>query len=336
MGAPRGAELLADAADMYYVQGLTQQEVAAALDTTRSNVSRMLQAAREQGIVRFEIVRPLKRDRDLETQIQATFGLREAIVLDLLGAAPMGRLGELGATWLSERLEDGLRLTLSWGRTLQAVVEAMTSGREVDVEVGQLGGDLQLDPRMTGHELVRELAARCGGRYSYLHAPAILDSPDTVRELRSLRGIQTELAKAREADIALVGIGGYGHGFAAQLLESAHLTDEERREFDRLDPAGDIMARFYDDRGEQLDSPLRDRVLALELDELREIPTVVAIAGGTEKGRGIWGALRAGWIDVLITDRSAAEATLGYARGQRPAEGAVAPSSPDAGQYPRF
>jgi DNA-binding transcriptional regulator LsrR (DeoR family) len=336
MGAPRGAELLADAADMYYVQGLTQQEVAAALDTTRSNVSRMLQAAREQGIVRFEIVRPLKRDRDLEAQIEERFGLRDAIVLDGSGAAAIARLGELGAAWLTERLEDGLRLTLSWGRTLQAMVEAMPTGREVAVEVGQLGGDLQLDPRMTGHELVRELAARCGGRYSYLHAPAILDSPATVQELRSLRGIQAELARAREADIALVGIGGYGHGFAAQLLESAHLSEDERREFDRLSPAGDIMARFYDEQGNQLDTPLRDRVLALELDELRQIPTVVAIAGGHEKGRGIWGALRAGWIDVLITDRAAVDATLGYERGEQPSEGPAGSVRSDRTQYPRF
>ena len=52
--------------------------------------------------------------------------------------------------------------------------------------VVQLGGDLQLDPRLSGHELVRELAARLGGRYSYLHAPAILDSAATVREVLDL------------------------------------------------------------------------------------------------------------------------------------------------------
>lgn len=318
MRLPRRAEILAEAAHMYYVQDLTQQQIATALETTRSNVSRMLQAAREQGIVRFQVIRPLHRQRALEESLVEVFGVREAVVLSAdAGGDTIPQIGELAAAWLTDHLRDGLRVTLSWGRTLQAVVQALHFERAVDVEVVQLGGDLQLDPRISGHELVRELAARCGGQYSYLHAPAILDSAATVRELRSHRGIESALSKAREADIALVGIGGYGHGFAAKLLESAHLSAEERAQFDRLRPAGDIMARFYDACGQQLDTPLRDRVLALELDELRRIPTVVGVAGGPEKSGGIWGALRAGWIDVLITDQAAAAATLHSERERR-------------------
>ena len=311
MAPTRSTARLAEVAHLYYVQGMTQQEIAKSLDTTRSNVSRILQAAREQGVVRFHIVRTLHRQSALEQAMVESFGLEQAIVLAAdAGDDTLQQVAELGAQWLTENLHAGTRLTLSWGRTLQALVQAFEPNEALDVEVVQLGGDLQLDPRLSGHELVRELAARCGGRYSYLHAPAILDSADTVRELRSHRGIEMELNKARTADIALVGIGAYGHGFAAQLLESAHLSQQERARFDELEPVGDILARFYDIEGRQLDTPLRDRVLALELDELDELPTVVGIAAGREKARGIWGALRAGWLDVLVTDQAAAAAAL--------------------------
>ena len=311
VSAPRDAETLAEAAHLYYVEGFTQQQVASSLATTRSNVSRMLLAAREQGIVRFQIVRPLHRQRALERSLIEQFAVRDAIVLAAdAGTEALPKVGELAAQWLTDHVKDGMRLTLSWGRTLNAMAQALHVDQAYDVDVVQLGGDLQLDPRFSGHELVRELAARLGGRYSYLHAPAILDSPEMVAELRSLRAIELELDKARSADVALVGIGAYGQGFAAQLLESAHLSASERASFDHAPPAGDILARFYDERGEQLETPLRHRVLALELEELREIPTIVGIAAGEDKGRGIWGALRAGLVDVLITDQAGAASAL--------------------------
>jgi DNA-binding transcriptional regulator LsrR (DeoR family) len=311
VSAPRSVEALAEAAHLYYVEDLTQQQVARALGTTRSNVSRMLRAARDQGIVRFQITGPLRRQRALERSLVEVFGLRGAVVL----AADAGEdtaegVGDLAAAWVRDHVKDGMTITLSWGRSLQMLANALHVDQAYDVDVVQSGGDLQLDPQYSGHELVRELAARLGGRYSYLHAPAILESADTVQQLRSLPAIEAELSKARRADLALVGIGGYGHGFAAQLLESAHLTPEERQAFDASGAAGDILGRFFDTRGELLDTPLRERVLALELDELREVQTVVGVASGEEKGPGIWGALRGGWIDVLITDQAAAASAL--------------------------
>lgn len=315
MSAPRSADVLAEAAHLYYVEGRSQQQVAKALGTTRSNVSRMLSSAREQGIVRFEIVRPIRRHRELEQELQEVFGLKDAVVL-AAGAAESGLdgVGSLAASWLQDHVKDGMRLAVSWGRSLQRMARRLEADQTYDIEVVQSGGDLQLDPRYSGHELVREIAARLGGTYSYLHAPAILDAPGTVAQLRSMRAIEHELTKAREADLALVGIGAYGHGFAAQLLESAHLSAAERRWFDGTGAAGDILGRFFDVRGQLLASPLRDRVLALELHELRAVETIAGVAGGAEKARGLLGALRGGWLDVLITDQAAAAGALQLVR----------------------
>ncbi len=311
MSAPRDAETLADAAYLYYVEDMSQEQVAKALATTRSNVSRMLRAARQRGIVRFQVVRPLNRQRALESAIMEQFRVTEAIVLAADAAIDtLPQVGELAARWVTDNVKDGMRLTLSWGRTLNAMAGALKVDAAVDVDVVQMGGDLQLDPQYSGHELVREVAARLGGQYSYLHAPAILDTAEMVRELRSLRAIEAQLYKARTADLALVGVGAYGQGFAAQLLESAHLTAEERAAFEGSPPAGDILGRFFDSAGGQLDTPLRERVLALELEEVRAIPTVVGMAAGGSKGPGIWGALRGGWVDVLITDQAAAASAL--------------------------
>lgn len=311
MATLRSDESLAEAARLYYVEELTQDDVARRLGTTRSNVSRMLRTARARGIVRVSISYPLARQEQLEERLVNTFGLREALVLAAnAGADTLARTGDLAAGWLAERVVDGQTITVSWGRTLKAMAEHLEVDRAYDVTVVQLGGDLQLDPRLSGHELVREVAAKLGGQYSYLHAPAILDSPQTVADLLGNRSIAAEIAKAREADMAIVGIGAFGHGFAAQIVESAYLTADERRELERLDPAGDIAARFFDDDGRQLEGPLRDRVLALQLEQLADIPVVAAVAAGPEKARGVWAALRGGLVDVVICDQAVAAAAL--------------------------
>lgn len=318
MGEPRRPDALADAAQLYYVDGRTQQQVARALGTTRSNVSRMLRAARDQGIVRFEIIRPVHRQRELEERLLAAFPLREAVVMASDGDdTDLQRVGQLAASWLTDNVEEGTRLAVSWGRTLQSVARALPVERSFDVEVVQSGGDLQLDPRYSGHELVREIAARLGGSYSYLHAPAILDSPATVAGLRSLPAIRHELEKALGADIALVGIGAFGFGFSTQLLESAHLSVEDRAAFGSVGAAGDILGRFFGASGSVLETPLRHRVLALELEELREVPTIVGVAAGVQKAPGIRGALRGRWVDVLVTDRAAATGVLQLEEGSR-------------------
>jgi DNA-binding transcriptional regulator LsrR (DeoR family) len=51
---------------------------------------------------------------------------------------------------------------------------------------------------------------------------------------------------------------------------------------------------------------VHDRVLAIELDQLRRIPTVIGVVTGAEKVPGVLGALRGGMIDGLILDASLA------------------------------
>lgn len=309
MPSARSTDTLVEVARRYYLENQSQQEIAREIGSTRSNVSRMLSAARECGIVRIDIRRPTGRDEEAEGLLRSRLGLRRAVV-----AAPeesgLAGVTRLAAEWLTDQLADGMRLGVSWGRTLRAVVRSLRPDRRIDIEAVQLGGSLEMLPQYSGHEIVKGLAERFEGSYAYLHAPAIVDSSDAVRALRRTRAIGSQLMRAADSDIALLGIGGFGAGFAAQLLESGHLDAEGRRAFERAGVVGDVLARFYDTDGEQQETPLRDRVLALELDELRAIPTRVGVAEGHEKVAGVLGAARGGIIDTLVTDSATACAVL--------------------------
>lgn len=315
MPGPRERELLVRAARLYFEDGLSQFEVAAELGTSRSNVSRMLAAAREQGIVEIRINDPLGRDTTLERQLSSTLGLDPVIVAGVGRTdRAIERVGQTGARWLADALRDGQTLALSWGQTLQRLVWSVQVDHPVQVEIAQLVGGLSaVSSGVTGQELVRELAQRLGARYRYLHAPAIL-TDKTVRDaLMAEATISEALTAAREANIALVGIGNAQTSSSAQILDTLALSAAERDEFESHHPVGDICARFFDADGSEILGPVHDRVLSVTLDEIRAIPLVVAVVSGRERAHAILAAARGHLIDGLITDAVTARAVLAIA-----------------------
>ena len=312
MPAPRERDALVAAARLYYLESLSQAEVAQRLGTSRSNVSRMLAAAVEQGVVEIRINDPAGRDRELEDALRARFGLRTARVAQRGGSGdPDLQVGGLAGRFLLEELRDGMTVALSWGRALQSMVWETTADHDYAVTLVQLVGGLSaVDNEVSGHELVRELASRLGATYRYLHAPATLTTASAREALASEQSIDQAFGAARDADIAFVGIGIPTHGSSAAVLTALALDDEERAQFRKAEPVGDIAARYFDAAGQAVLGPVHDRVLAVTLADLAAIPTVVGVARGRVKAPGVLGALRGRLIDVLVCDESLARAVL--------------------------
>ena len=73
--------LTVQAAKAYYDLDQTMGDIAKTLGLTRWQVARLLKEAREQGVVRIEIVPRAQRRPDLESRLQRAYGLREAVVV---------------------------------------------------------------------------------------------------------------------------------------------------------------------------------------------------------------------------------------------------------------
>ena len=306
---------------MYFVEERSQDEIAAALSTTGSNVSRMLKQARELGIVRIQIEFPTKRHEQLEQELQYRFELADVRVLAVgAGADPLPGVGRLAARWLRDTLQDGQVLGLGWGTTLQAVAQAIDGGPQRNVEIVQLMGGLSsIALASTGQELAHAFSERLGGRHRYLHAPALFASAKRLAAMLDEPSIRIALDAARSADVALVGIGTARRGSFIALIQDFELSPGERRRLQESGAAGDLCGHFYDLSGAEVPNPVADRVLAINLDDLRRIPSVAAVAVSRDKASGILGALRGHLIDVLICDEHAAQAVLELDRSLQPA-----------------
>lgn len=218
------------------------------------------------------------------------------------GGDTLASVGRLAAEWLVDHVADGDRIAIGWGRSVEATVANVAVEQPRDVEVVQVGGDLTMAPASSGHELVRMLAEALGGRHRFLHAPALVEDETVADELLSDPRIRIELQLARSADIALVGIGIPGEGFAERAIADSYQG--------LMKPEAVVCARLIDQDGEELQGPLSRRVIALTLDQLQAIPCVVGVAAGVAKGQAIAASLAGGLLDVLVCDQPAAAAAL--------------------------
>lgn len=318
MPNPRDPSMLLAAARLYYQHGRSQAEVAEALGTSRSNVSRMLSEALRQSIVEIRINDPEGRVHELEEELRAVFGLAEVRVAhtrNVPGLRVEDAVGSQAARLLLDELKDSMTVALSWGHALQAMVYATTAEQEHHrlTLVQLVGGLSSISNEISGQELVRELAVRLGAEYRFLHAPATLESVTSRDALLAESSIGAALDDANRADIAFIGIGTPTHGSSSAILESLNLSKAERDEFWAHEPAGDVAARYYNAQGAPIRGVVDDRVLGISLEGLLEIPNVVGVASGRAKTPGVLGALRGRIIDSLVCDEALARSVLSAA-----------------------
>ena len=164
------------------------------------------------------------------------------------------------------------------------------------------------------NEICRALAEGCGGRAVSLYAPAYVQNAEMRDRLLEQDAVAHTLETAAGADIALVGIGGTDDG--CTMVRSGCLSTDEIARLRHQGAVGDIIGNFVDVEGRSVASPHSDRLIALSIDDLRRIDTVVAVVSEAEKPLAILGTLRADVIDVLIVDAANARAVLDLAAGK--------------------
>lgn len=311
--------LMAKVADLYYRRRFTQQDIADRLGLSRPTVSRLLQRSRTEGIVRIEIALPDNAHHQLEADLEERFGLREALVVSARGAsaaASRRALGEAAAAYLDRALAGGECVGISWGTTLAAVIDHVRPRRLHTTVLPLAGGLGQAAPHIHANELAWRLAAAHEGRAQLLHAPAIVAHSGIRTALLSDPAVRRVLERASLAQVALVGIGALVP--SSTLIQSGHLSAAEVAALRRRGAVGDICTRPFTAGGGCAGGALENRIVAIDLAALREIPVVIGVAGGPEKTDAILGALTGHLITVLVTDDVSASAVLARQRLQAP------------------
>lgn len=307
-------ELLAvRAAELYYEDGKTQDEIGAMLHLTRWKVGRLLQQAREEGVIRIEIVHPKARRLPLERALRDRFGLDDAIVVpagEPGGEADLRRRVAAGASDYLAALRPVPRLLgVSWGRTLHDVAQSLPQGWARNVDVVQVNGGVSLSRRASSAaNTAVTIAQRAGGQTTLLPSPAILERADTRKAIESDRIVAGVLDLARAADTLLFSAGAVDA--SSVLVESGYLSVDDARALVARGAIGDVLGRFVDADGNVVDAELDDRTVGITIDELRAAERSIAIVAGAAKHDLARTLVTSGLCTVLVTDEGTASALL--------------------------
>ncbi|MDD3251336.1 MAG: sugar-binding transcriptional regulator [Lachnospiraceae bacterium] len=311
--------VIAEIARMYYVEGLSQLEIAHLLFFSKAKVSRALRIAREQKIVEFQINYPLKQSTLLEVELKRKFDLVDAVVVTDLydnenAEVSIKRIGEIGASYLDRVLKDGDRVGLSWGHTMHILVSQMKPKQSKRIQVVQLVGN-STETYATERDtptLVQEMAKIYGGSYALLYAPMYIENDIVRKELMKERIIQSTLEKGRSVNYIVTGIADvYSHERVVTWM--GFLSEHKKQELIRKGAVGYMCGYFFDKDGCKLNDRINDRIVGIQFDEILRVPNVIAVAGGIDKTNAIYAAIKGKLINCLITDSRIAEKLLSMA-----------------------
>ncbi|GCF95275.1 DeoR family transcriptional regulator [Enterococcus florum] len=304
--------LLVEISSLYYEQGLKQEEIAKKVKISRSLVSKYLVRARDEGIVEIIIHDSYASPyRSLEEELQKKFVLKEVLCVDTADRGIQNKLlGIAAAKYLSRVVKPGYTISVSAGTTVHEAAVNFPKQQHPTLTFVPLVGGMGMEHITIQSNRVCELfASRCGGKVTELHAPITVDDKEAKRVLSSQSFIKKVFEEGQAADIALVGIGGIP---IYSTLTDAYLSDQvnEDSEYSQEKIAGDICYNFIDHAGRLADCSWNERVIAIDLEKLKQVPLKIAVSGGREKVEGIRAALAGKLVDVLITDEKTARRLL--------------------------
>ncbi|GAB3472401.1 sugar-binding domain-containing protein [Kineococcus endophyticus] len=297
------------AATLYYLQDATQAEIAERLGTSRATVSRLLQEARDRGLVRIEVL-PLPEEDpgDLAERLRDALGLT---AVHLTAPTSSAHLAEAVSPVLSRvlagvGLAEGDVLLVSSGRTVYDIAQRELPTLPRVVVAPMVGGQDEPEPWYQTNEIARRVAVGVGGTPRFLYAPAF-----PGRALR--RSLVADAEFKRFANLwetgrcAVMGVG------APPLQRSSIPGFVPTEQAPLRDSVGDVASRFYDADGREIDYDGSDRLIAIPLEVLRRVPDRIAVAYGTLKVPSVLAGARGGFFNHLVTDPATATALLAAA-----------------------
>ena len=300
--------LMVKVAKLYFNDKLPQLGIAKKLKISKYQVTRLLKIAEKIGVVKIIITDPTLNVTSFEEKLEETFNLKRAIVVANKGLSDdeiRSKIGVEAARYLLEIIKDDDIIGISWGGTLNEVVNNLPSKINRKVKIIQIiGASHQLSIKLSAHDLAKRFASKFNVEPLLLFAPALVINKKTRDLFLEDFSIKKVFNYFDKLNMAIFGVGTLK---SQPFLESEYLSKEDIESLKQSKTVGDVVGNHYDINGNSSDSLLKNRTIAISLKQIKKIPYNIAVAGGEEKAEAILGALRGNYINILVTDSKAAE-----------------------------
>ena len=309
--------LLYRVAKAYYLDQKTQQEIADVENFSRSQISRILKKALDEGLVTYSLNFPdVVDEATMAVALEERLGLEQEVLLPSFyqeGQKPNAdvvckNLALGAAETLPALLGAAKNIGIGWGRTLYNASlcirpQRYVKGRTFLPLIGSSGDN---NPMLQINTLVDRFGARFHADRKYVNMQSLLAKDSLGPMVPS--SIQSLMDKWKELDAAIIGIGGPPVGNFNNLI--SEFPRSYKRQVQASGTVGDILSQFFFENGDIFRMDAHYQLLAINIEELRSVKNVIAMASGSEKRDSIRVAARLGYIKTLITDYNTAQEIL--------------------------
>ncbi|NMP26520.1 sugar-binding transcriptional regulator [Rahnella sp. SAP-1] len=302
---------------MYYQDGKKQSEIATETRLSVATINRMIRQGRDSGMVEITIKSPWMSAHQLEQRLIQLGGLEQVVVAPNAARheeASLQGVGAAAAEFLLSQLKDGDVIAITGGKGVSAMVEALTVNRKYDVQVVPALGCVQGKHYTDVNHVASEMAARLGGHAWQIHAPLFADTAEQRDMLMAISAVDQVLQKAREATLAVVGLGSI-HSDSSSYYDLNLLARHASAQIETSGARSELLAWLLNAQGQPAQFADNNLLVGLTLQELQRIPRSFAVVAGSNKVDPIYCALQGHYLKGLVTDEATASGVVELAAG---------------------
>lgn len=296
--------LMVKAAWYYYFENMTQQAIADRLSVSRMRVIKLLEAARQNGVIQFRLRADGVAVAEQSRALMEKYHLKDVFLIpetDREDASPNEAIARAGAMYIADRLGDNACINVGYGDTLSRTLNHLATMVQNPVTCISLTGGVS-------NYLPNTRSSIFNARLFLMPAPLLASSPEMAAAMREETSVSEIIRMSELSSFTLVGIGPITE--SATVFRTGVLGNTDMFYLKVHDAVGDVLGHFLDRDGQLIPSPIEDRLISTPLQQLKEMPNVVGLAAGADKIDAIRAVLRGGYLDILITDEPTATQLL--------------------------
>ncbi|MDD3362999.1 MAG: sugar-binding domain-containing protein [Hespellia sp.] len=296
----------------HFLLRMNQKDVAESEEISTATVSRIINKAIDMGYVTYSLNVEVESVMYLEEEIKQKFDLDYVSVthVDIEDAGLIANdVSNMAAKYLNRIIRNGDIIGVSWGNTLSKIADNLIPMETKNVTVIGLNGGVSKNTKSTGAEvIVQKFANNYEGTGYILPFPSFVDSQEIVNVIRQDSQMVELFFLIEHANILLFSVGALKDD--SVLIQSGYVTTEQYAKLRLQGFVGDICSRYFKEDGSYLNDQLYQRVIGINLEELKSKDHKICIVTDEQKAHGLYGALKGGYVSSLFVDELTARALL--------------------------
>ncbi len=299
----RNNNLLEYVADLYYNRGLSQQEIGAIIGSSRPTVSRLIEDAKNQGIVRIIIETSVVKNNRLSNRLRKAFSLKDAVVVkaDFDFDKSIELCGKAVASMLPVYLQPGMSLGISWGRSVNSVIDALEEDALENVNVCQMVGCMTMgNPSVDGFSAAQRLAKKTHGSFYSINTPLFIEGQEVYNYLINEPLINEALLRSCNVDACINGVGSATDS-KNSVHQSGYYDSYQLGRFAEKGAVASFVGTYVDKDGNRVDV---DDIynIATPLDLVRKIPVSILLSATADNAEAVMAVMNGGYVNILVVD----------------------------------